>query len=229
MDTTAEQSLPPGRTTAEAIAKALRAEITSGRLVPGERLRQVELAKRLGVSTTPLREAFGILQHQGLVRMHPQRGATVFVPTVADLEEHYEIRSALETLAVEKAALAFRPADAQPLRAILDEMAVCTDASRYVELNHVFHMRMYGLARRPRLVKLIDDLRNASNAYLQIYASEVSPSSEVDHEHREILAACEANDPVAARSALQAHLRLTVTHVTDELNQRVDGTPTTSD
>ena len=131
--------LPAGRTIAEAIASALRSDITSGRLRAGERLRQVPLANRFNVSTTPVREAFAILQHEGLVRMHPQRGATVFVPSTEDLHEHYEIRAALEALAVELAAANFEPADAPPLSR---SSTRCPRArtQRYIQLNHRFHM-----------------------------------------------------------------------------------------
>lgn len=90
--------LPAARTTAEAIAKPIRADILAGRYGSGEKLRQVELAERYGVSPTPVREALKILDKQGLLRVHAQRGATVLVPTVRDLEEHYEIRAALECL-----------------------------------------------------------------------------------------------------------------------------------
>ena len=116
MATPEVEPLPAARTIALAIAAALRADITAGRLRAGDRLLQTELARRFDVSTTPVREAFGILQHEGLVRLHPQRGATVFVPSVEELQEHYEIRAALEALAAEKAALNFTAADAPPLQ-----------------------------------------------------------------------------------------------------------------
>jgi DNA-binding GntR family transcriptional regulator len=211
------EPLPVGRTISEAIAAALRADIAAGRLPGGGRLPQVELARRFGVSTTPVREAFAILQHEGLVRIHPQRGATVFLPTVEDLHEHYEIRTALEVLAVEKAAVQFNPAEAQPLYEILEELSSCTDAAQYVELNHTFHMNLYKLSGRERLVELIAGLRNASNAYLQIYAAEGVPSERLDREHREILAACEARDAQRAGDALRNHLAETVKHVTKDL------------
>ena len=220
MSTSEVDALPAGRTIAEAIAAALRADITSGRLLAGERLRQVELARRFGVSTTPVREAFGILQHEGLVQLHPQRGATVFVPSADDLREHYEIRAVLESLAVEKAALNFTSDNAPPLRRILREMRTCTDAARYIELNHRFHMSLYALSHRERLVALIAGLRNASHAYLQIYAAEGVPSERLDREHREILAACEARDPERAAKAMRYHLLQTVEHVTRDLAQR---------
>jgi DNA-binding GntR family transcriptional regulator len=215
----APHPLPAARTTAEAIAKAIRGDIVAGRYGSGERLRQVELATRYGVSTTPVREAFGILQHQGLVRVNAQRGATVLVPTVQELEEHYEIRTALECLAAQHAAIRFRPSDAPPLRARLAEMRECRDPDRYVELNHAFHMAVYALSGRARLTEMIEQLRLASQAYLQINSEQVVPTGDAQDEHDDILAACEANDPISASKATRQHLQLTVSNVTTQLRQ----------
>src|SRR5947209_50804 len=121
-------------TMAEQIAAALREEIVTGQLAAGTRLRQNEIAQRFGVSTTPVREAFGLLQSDGLVQIDPHRGVTVFLPTIQDLIEHYEIRMALEMLAAEKAAVHFQAQDAPPLIVLLDEMLATIDAVRYVEL-----------------------------------------------------------------------------------------------
>ncbi len=216
------EPLPPGRTTAEAIAKAIREDIVRGRFASGEKLRQVELATRFGVSTTPVREAFGILQRQGLVRIHAQRGATVELPTVGDLEEYYEIRLALECLAAEHAALRFRPSDAPPLRALMAQMRECRDPEEYVRLNHRFHMAVYALSGRGRLIELIEQLRLASQTYLQINSELVVPTGDAEHEHDDILAACEANDPERARIATSQHLRLTVSSVSAELRRPDD-------
>jgi DNA-binding GntR family transcriptional regulator len=220
MATPAAEPLPAGRTIALAIAAAVRADITAGRLRAGDRLLQVEIARRFNVSTTPVREAFGILQHEGLVRLHPQRGATVFVPSVEELREHYEIRAALEALAAEKAALNFTAADAPPLQEILEAMRSCADPDQYIELNHRFHMDLYKLSGRARLVDLISSLRGASGAYLQIHAAEGVPSTRLDDEHAEILAACQARDPERAASATRHHLTQTLEHVTHDLEER---------
>jgi DNA-binding GntR family transcriptional regulator len=217
------EPLPAARTIAHAIAAALRADITTGRLRAGDRLLQAEIARRFNVSTTPVREAFGILQHEGLVRSHPQRGATVFIPSVEELQEHYEIRAALEALAAEKAALNFTAADAAPLREILEAMHSCTDPDQYIELNHRFHMHIYELSGRERLVDLINSLRGASGAYLQIHAAEGVPSTRLDREHSEILAACEARDPERAASATRHHLAQTLEHVRQDLSKRAAG------
>ena len=208
-------------TIAEQVAAALRHDITTGQLAAGTKLRQVEIAQRFGVSTTPVREAFGLLQSDGLVQIDTHRGVTVFLPTIQDLVEHYEIRMALEMLAVEKSAEHFQDQDAPPLVALLDEMRATSDAALYVERNQQFHMRLYHLAGRSRLLTMIEELRNASNAYLHLYAAADIPrdAQRLNREHREILAACQANDPVRAASAVHHHLQETVTHVMNVLEQ----------
>jgi DNA-binding GntR family transcriptional regulator len=209
------------QTIAEQVAAALRQEIKTGQIAAGTRLRQIEIAQRFGVSTTPVREAFGLLQSDGLVQIDPHRGVTVFLPTIQDLIEHYEIRMALEMMAAEKAAACFQPQDAPPLIAILDEMLVTSDAARYVELNQQFHLLLYSLAGRSRLVEMIEELRNASIAYNRLYAAADLPTDaqRLDSEHRAILAACQANDPERAAKAVRAHIQQTIIHVKKVLEQ----------
>ena len=208
-------------TIAEQIAAALRKEIVTGQLRPGTRLPQIETAQRFGVSTTPVREAFGLLQHDGLVQIDTHRGVTVFLPTVQDLIEHYEIRMALEMLAAEKTARCFQAEDAPPLAALLDEMRDTSDAVFYVECNQQFHLRLYKLSGRSRLVTMIEDLRTASLVYNHLYAAADVPrdAQSLDAEHREILAACQANDPVRAAGAVRHHIQQTIVHVTRLLEQ----------
>jgi DNA-binding GntR family transcriptional regulator len=207
---------PP--TVALQVAERLRAEIVAGERPAGSRLRQVEIARRYGVSTTPVREALAALQREGLVRLHPQRGAVVFVPDVDDLREHYEIRAALEALAAAKAAERFEPPWAEPLLACLDEMRDGPPAARYIALNQRFHTTLYAHSGCPRLVEMIAALRDASSAYLHIYrAAEDFPVERLDAEHREILAACAARDPERAAQAVRDHLHHTVDHVAERL------------
>ena len=208
-------------TIAEQVAATLRNEIATGQLAAGTRLRQVEIAQRLGVSTTPVREAFGLLQSEGLVQIDTHKGVTVFLPTVQDLVEHYEIRMALEMLATEKAAERFQAKDAPPLVALLDKMQAIDDASSYVEHNHLFHVSLYRLSGRSRLLTMIEELRNASIAYNHLYATADVPrdAQRLNVEHREILAACQANDSVRAANAVYQHLQQTVMHVIHVLEQ----------
>jgi DNA-binding GntR family transcriptional regulator len=209
-------------TIAEQIATALRQEIVSGQLPAGTRLPQLEIAQRFGVSTTPVREAFGLLQRDGLVQIDTHRGVTVFLPTIQDLIEHYEIRMALEMLAAEKAAERFQPQDAPPLAVILDEMFATDDAAHYVARNHQFHLSLYRLGGSSRLLTMIEELRNASLAYNHLYAAADVPkdAARLDAEHREILAACQANDPARAANAVRQHIHQTILHMREVLKPR---------
>lgn len=214
--------LDPGldgpRTISGAVAARLRQEIVAGELPAGTRLRQVEIARRLGVSTTPVREALAALQREGLVRLHPQRGAVVFLPSVDDLREHYEIRIALEQLAVSKAAERFEAAWAAPLEALLGEMRTGPPAERYLELNQRFHSELYARSGRERLVEMIVALRDASSAYLNIFrARDDFPVENLDAEHHEILIACVERDPERAANAVCDHLTRTVERVAERL------------
>src|SRR4051795_10337893 len=92
------------RTRAEYVADELRRQIVSGELPPGARLRQIEIADRFKVSTTPVREAFTSLAREGFVRQDAHRGVEVFRPTQRDISENYEIRLVLEPMAAEHAA-----------------------------------------------------------------------------------------------------------------------------
>jgi DNA-binding GntR family transcriptional regulator len=209
------------RTVAGLVAERLRAQIVAGELPAGTRLRQVEIARRFDVSTTPVREALAALQREGLVRLHPQRGAVVFLPSVEDLREHYEIRAALEAVAAARAAERFEAPWAEPLEALLQEMRDGPAASRYIELNQRFHTELYERSERPRLVEMIAGLRDASSAYLHIYrAAEDFPVKRLDAEHRHILAACVAQDPVEAAAATREHLENTVEHVASRLEHQ---------
>jgi DNA-binding GntR family transcriptional regulator len=211
-------TLTAPRTIAGQVAERLKAEILAGERAAGTKLRQVEIARSYGVSTTPVREALATLQREGLVRAHPQRGAVVFLPTVDDLRHHYEIRAALEALAAAKAAERFEPEWAPPLQALLDEMRDAPPAPRYLELNQVFHTRLYEHSGRAQLVTMIAGLRDASSAYLHIYRAQSDfPTVRLDHEHRAILAACVARDPRRAAAATREHLENTVEHVASKL------------
>jgi DNA-binding GntR family transcriptional regulator len=214
-------TLASPRTVAGLVAERLRAQIVAGELSAGTKLRQVEIARRFDVSTTPVREALAALQREGLVRLHPQRGAVVFLPSIQDLREHYEIRAALESLAASRTAEHFEKGWAKPLEAYLREMRGGPAAGRYIELNQRFHTQLYEHCGRPRLVEMIAALRDASSAYLHIYrAAEDFPVKRLDAEHRRILAACVARDPGEAAAATREHLENTVEHVATRLASR---------
>jgi DNA-binding GntR family transcriptional regulator len=194
-------------TTAKVVAERLRQEIQHGTLAPGTRLRQNDVAQRFGVSTTPVREAFAQLQAEGLVRIDPHRGAVVFHPTVDDVLEFYEIREALESLAVSHAIPNLRREVARDLGNVIDRMRRTEDARKWLQLNDQFHLRLYEAAGRPRLSTLIDNLRDASAPYIFMFVASRPLSERANDEHQQILDACVRGDATGAKRAIRDHLR----------------------
>jgi DNA-binding GntR family transcriptional regulator len=202
-----KQELLDRDTTAKVVAERLRDEIQHGTLQPGTRLRQNEVARRFGVSTTPVREAFAQLQAEGLVRIDPHRGAVVFHPTAEDLIEFYEIREVLESLAVVRALPGLRPDVVKELQALIERMRRTDDARRWLKLNDEFHLKLYSCAGMPRLASLIENLRDASTPYIHMFVAARKPSERADEEHQRILDACVRGDPAGAELAVREHLR----------------------
>jgi DNA-binding GntR family transcriptional regulator len=218
IDASAPDLEPIRKTISEAVADRLRAEIRSGALAPGSRLRQADVAERFRVSTTPVREAFATLEREGLVVSAPHRGVEVFHATVKDLQETYEIRIPLETLATELAVPNMTDEDLAELAALIEQMSATRgDPVGYGRLNAAFHARIYRCAERPKLERLIADLREASAAYLRLYAT-IAPGPEETHaEHTAIFDACRARAPKRAAKAMTAHLQHTVDFVSKGL------------
>lgn len=207
-------SVPELRTKTEALVDFLREEIRSGALAPGARLRQVEIAERFRVSTTPVREAFTALEREGLLVSSSHRGVVVFCPSVDDLHQIYEVRIPLEALAAEKAAERITDEDLAELEQLLGEMARSTaDTRRYPELNRAFHARIYSIAQRPKLESLIADLRDSSAAYLRVYATAAPTAHDTQLQHEQIFEALKARDPKRAADAVARHLQYSVKFV----------------
>jgi DNA-binding GntR family transcriptional regulator len=212
------------RTRAEAVADALRTEIMSGTIAAGAPLRQVELAKRFGVSTTPVREAFAALLREGLVVGDSHRGVVVFRPSLDDLHENYEIRIALESLAAAKAAERITEEELTALDDLLAKMRGVHDPIKYFSLNRRFHAAIYQAAGRPRLAALIERLRDAGHAYGNLYAVRSGQDrSQTEAEHGAIFQALKAKAPARSAKAMADHLRRNADFVAGQLTESANG------
>jgi DNA-binding GntR family transcriptional regulator len=201
-------------TRSEAVASELRQKIKSGELAPGERLRQAEIASLFGVSTTPVREAFTALAHEGLVRQDAHRGVVVFAPSLVELRETFEIRQALEPLATTLAAEVLTDEDLAALQRIVDEMRTA-NPSRYYELNRLLHRKIYAAANRDRLIMLIEQMREVAASYLAVTVRHYDPAyrERVQAEHEAILATLAERDGERAARLMHVHLRHGSEHI----------------
>jgi DNA-binding GntR family transcriptional regulator len=214
-----EQENLSRRTTSEEVAARLRAEILRGELSPGTRLRQSAVAGRFGVSTTPVREAFALLQAEGLVRIDPHRGAVVFRPSVEDVREYYEIREALETLAITLALPNIDEELLTELQSLVDRMRMVVDEEHWTSMNEQFHRTLYGASKRPRLCSMIATLRDASSAYIHMYVAQQSQDARSDDDHQAIIDACRLGVSERARSAVAHHMRHTAAEVAEYIER----------
>ncbi len=197
---------PANQSRAGQVLDSLRQAIRDGRYAPGERMRETEVAEALGVSRTPVREAFRQLQADGLLTMEPWRGVVVAQMDQQQMVELYAMRQVLEGTA---AGLAARHAAASQIAALgdlLDASEDETDTDKLADLNRRFHQGIYDAAHNRFLLKALNALRD-SMALLPstTYALPERPPSALI-EHREILAAIERHDADGAEQAARAHI-----------------------
>jgi DNA-binding GntR family transcriptional regulator len=206
------------RTLAEKAYETLHAAIVTGALRPGARLPIEELAEHLEMSPMPIREAVRRLDAVGLVDNVPHRGARVTQLSITDLAEVYEVRLALEPLAIRRTAARFGPALAEHGRGCLQTLeAMPDDASTDTSEAHAdFHFALYEAADSAWLLRLIRPAWQVSERYAlewpQVRRLEARAS-----EHQEILAACEAHDPDRAAQALYDHLATTANSLAEAM------------
>jgi DNA-binding GntR family transcriptional regulator len=209
---------------AEAALEELREAIILGELVPGAPLRLEDLARSLGMSISPIREAVRQLEALGLAEHVPHHGAKVVALDVDDLRELFEVRLALETLAVRGAARRFEEEDAARARASLESYAGArrdSDVREAMRAHAAFHFTIYEAARSQWLLRLIRPAWDSCERYRPAL---LSPQGGLQERHveldEELLAACEAHDEERAAAALRAHLELAGVFYAVELGDR---------
>ncbi|MHA6764327.1 GntR family transcriptional regulator [Streptacidiphilus sp. PAMC 29251] len=197
----------PSRT--EAVLDAIRHSILAGELKPGQALVETELAARLGVSKTPVREALKTLAGSGLVVMSPYRGASVCELDQGMVRCVHEMRLLLEPAAAARTTAAAAAAGGRRWEAAveaLDRADLATDSADRSLANRDFHRALYAGCGNPLLVKSLDELRDRT-ALAAGAAWAAAPSWEVEaREHRAILAAAETGDADLVRTLMHSHL-----------------------
>lgn len=188
------------------ISKILAERIIAGDIPSGTRLRQDHIAEEFGASHVPVREAFRLLEAQGLAVSEPRRGVRVAGFSLDEVREVAEMRAALEVLAL-------RYASPHLTKAILDEAESVTkagdrasDVQAWEEANRAFHRLIIAPCGMPRLLKSIDDLHSASARFL-FSGWRAEWEAPTDRDHMAILAALRAGDIDTAASVLARHIR----------------------
>lgn len=201
-------------TSRDYVAAELRQSIVRGELGGGERLNPAEIAERLGVSQTPVREALQLLASEGVVRNDAFRGARVAELSAEEYEELYLMRIGLEDLAARLGAERISDDRIDEMAELLDEMGSAAqegDIDRFYTLDRRFHLIHYSASGRQSLVDRIMNLRVASERYARV-AYELPRVSlrETLKTHRALLAAVRARDGDRCAAVLHEDLTRTL-------------------
>lgn len=186
--------------------RQLLEEISRGDLLPGARLRETELAERLGVSRTPVREAIRQLETDGLVAHVPRLGATIRVLDYTEVMELYEMRAVLEGTAARLAARAASDIELDELIALNDELAAAPDPKAAYELNRQFHMTLLDAAKNRYLIKSVNALQKALLILGPSTLLEADRAHQAVAEHGGLLVALTSRDGVQAETLMRAHI-----------------------
>ncbi|VVD93496.1 HTH-type transcriptional regulator McbR [Pandoraea aquatica] len=200
--------------------ETLRTEILQGKLKAGDRLRQDDLARRLEMSTTPVREALRTLVSEGLVFFDVHRGAVVRGLTVDDVNELYRLRKTLEPMMAEQAMATISEADLTHAQALHAEMLATQDVVKWTELNQAFHAALWASQDESRLAHLIKTLRDASGPYIALSLYMRPVHVEVSNlEHQQMLDEYRARDVAAAKRHTEDHLDATLRIIVKAIEQ----------
>ena len=207
----------------DVVFNTLRQAILRGELKPGERLMEIQLANKLGVSRTPIREAIRKLELEGLVLMIPRRGAEVAEITEKSLRDVLEVRAALEELAVDLACDRISAEDIQNLKEAAKEFEIALqggDVTEYAEADVKFHDIIYLATDNQRLIQLLYNLREQMYRYRVEYLkrTEVHPVLLAEHEH--IISCIEKHDKEAAKVAISTHIENQAKTVSDTIRTK---------
>ena len=193
----------------DVVFNTLRDAILKGELEPGERLMEIQLAERLGVSRTPIREAIRRLELEGLVRMIPRKGAEVAKISEKSLRDVLEVRRSLEELAAE---LACQRMDAEALKDLEDAQKAFIQAVEsgetmtMAEADEHFHDVIYMGTGNTRLVQILNNLREQMYRYRFEYIKDSSQHERLVEEHKVIYESIVKKDKETASHMAKVHI-----------------------
>lgn len=197
--------------TSSRVAASLRAAILGGELRPGDRLRQEEIAARLGASRLPVREALRMLEAEGLTEHEPHKGSRLPRLTQHEVDVIYRMRERLEPLCLAESLPRLGPAEVERLEAVQRRIEENDDLEKFLDLDREFHMLTYSRCAIEPLNQNVTRLWNSTQHYRRAYVALGGQSRMwvVNAEHRLILDAVVRRDAEDGERFLEGHIRRT--------------------
>ncbi|MDF2821503.1 MAG: GntR family transcriptional regulator [Clostridiales bacterium] len=193
----------------DVVFNTLRQAILKGELAPGERLMEKQLADRMGVSRTPIREAIRKLELEGLVVMIARKGAEVARITEKDLKDVLEVRCALEELAVKIACDKMSDKNVARLRKTIEdfkEAVIKKNVGKIIDKDVEFHDIIFESTENDKLIQIVNNLREQFYRYRVEHIRKSTDHSELLAEHLEIVKAISEKNVKVAMEAARAHI-----------------------
>lgn len=200
-----------GTVASQRIADVLAERILTGRLTPGARIIQDELAEEFQASRIPVREALRILETRGLVTLRANAGAWVSAMTLRDLGLSYEIRERIEPLLLADSLGRLTDQDVRTLAELQEEIERNEDVETFLRLDREFHWLTYARHEAPQLASMIERLWDTTQHYRRAYVQLAQSQSSwtVNVEHRLLIESVRAGDVRTASAVLEMHIRRT--------------------
>ena len=203
------EALPGRKPLGQHVFEKLKQAIIRGDLAPGDRIVEIQVAETLDISRTPVREAIHKLEREGLLKKLPKAGFTVMSLSREDIEETFGIRSVLESYAAGLAALKHREDELKPLEEKIREFKTCLKKGNVDDLpriNTEFHNLLYALSRSPKLIKMINDLRDQIFRFRKILLKMDHMPEASNEDHRKMLTAIRDRDVAKVEELVQEHI-----------------------
>ncbi len=191
------------------VFETLRTAILEGGLKPGERVMEVQLAEKLGVSRTPVREAIRKLELEGLLVMIPRKGAYVADVSIKDVLNVLEVRASLEGLAASLAAERITEEEVEKLKQSAEQFEAMNkenDREGMILKDTEFHSVLLNASRNDKLLNIVEGLSDQVQRFRVIYFTEYSDAKNIIKEHRNILEAISERDGEKADRLAQDHI-----------------------
>ena len=206
----------------DVVFNTLRKAILRGELKPGERLMEIQLANKLGVSRTPIREAIRKLELEGLVLMIPRKGAEVAQITEKNMQDVLEVRKALEELSVQLACERITPEQVEEMKMAAEDFRKVLksgDVTKIAEADVKFHDIIFAATNNQRLITLLNNLREQMYRFRVEYLKQKECYPQLLEEHDKLIALTSGGEVEEACELMGCHIDNQASTVSDVIRR----------
>jgi len=200
------------------VVEQVRQEIAAGKLRPNQRLIEAEIAQKLGISRTPVREALRILETEGYLKRLPRGGLTVFDYSIDEIRNICEIREALESMALK---LACERATNEQIGKVVEihesmlQVILRKDADKFLELNSAFHYELLAGCGNEQLMSLIQSIRMKNFQHQMVRVFSANDWKRIPKQHQHYVDALQKRSTRLAQKAVHENIESTLRNLTN--------------